>query len=175
GVFNCTLTATDSTPSPAVQASQSYSVTITAATLVPGQPTLPPAVRGSAYNQVLTASGGVAPYRYSIASGTLPAGLTLASDGTLSGTPTVDGTFNFTVEATDANSFTGTRAYTLTVAGPTLVLPASTLPAGTAGQAYTAAISPATGGTAPYSYALSAGALPAGIVLDTATGGLSGT
>ncbi|MGV7197727.1 Ig domain-containing protein, partial [Xanthomonas axonopodis] len=60
-------------------------------------------------------------------------------------------------------------------AGPNLVLPASTLPAGTAGQAYTAAITPATGGTAPYSYALSAGTLPAGVVLDTATGGLSGT
>ncbi|MBD4165516.1 hypothetical protein GUH54_04055, partial [Xanthomonas citri pv. citri] len=65
GTFTFTLTVTDSTPSPAAQASRSYSLTINAATLVPGQPTLPPAVRGTAYNQVLTASGGVAPYRYS--------------------------------------------------------------------------------------------------------------
>ncbi|RJS02619.1 autotransporter outer membrane beta-barrel domain-containing protein [Xanthomonas sp. CFBP 7698] len=175
GTFNFTLTASDSTPSPAAQASRSYALTIAAPQIVVAPTTVPGATRGTAYSQALSASGGTAPYTYAIASGVLPAGLTLASNGTLSGTATVEGTFNFTVQATDANSFTGTQAYALTVAGPNLVLPASTLPTGTAGQAYTAAITPATGGTAPYSYALTAGALPAGVVLDTATGGLSGT
>uniref|UniRef100_UPI003F4C903B putative Ig domain-containing protein n=1 Tax=Xanthomonas cannabis TaxID=1885674 RepID=UPI003F4C903B len=175
GTFNFTLTASDSTPSPAAQASRSYALTIAAPQIVVAPTTVPGATRGTAYSQALSASGGTAPYTYAIASGVLPAGLTLASNGTLSGTATVEGTFNFTVQATDANSFTGTQAYALTVAGPNLVLPASTLPAGTAGQAYTAAITPATGGTAPYSYALTAGALPAGVVLDAATGGLSGT
>ncbi|MEA9581291.1 putative Ig domain-containing protein [Xanthomonas nasturtii] len=175
GTYNFSLTATDSTTGTPSTATQSYTLTIAAPTIVLAPTTLPAATRGTAYSQALSASGGTAPYSYTIAAGVLPGGLTLAGNGTLSGTPTVEGTFNVTVEASDANSFTGTRAYALTVAGPTLVLPASTLPAGTAGQAYTAAISPATGGTAPYSYALSAGALPAGIVLDTATGGLSGT
>ncbi|NYI20205.1 outer membrane autotransporter protein [Xanthomonas arboricola] len=175
GTFNFTLTASDSTPSPAAQASRSYALSIAAPQVVVAPTSVPGATRGTAYSQALSASGGTAPYTYAIAGGVLPAGLTLASNGTLSGTATVEGTFNFTVQATDANSFTGTQAYALTVAGPNLVLPASTLPAGTAGQAYTAAITPATGGTAPYSYALSAGTLPAGIVLDTATGGLSGT
>ncbi|WP_425520158.1 putative Ig domain-containing protein [Xanthomonas cannabis] len=175
GTFNFALTASDSTPSPAAQASRSYALTIAAPQVVVAPTTVPGATRGTAYSQALSASGGTAPYTYAIAGGVLPAGLTLASNGTLSGTATVEGTFNFTVQATDANSFTGTQAYALTVAGPTLVLPASTLPAGTAGQAYTAAITPATGGTAPYSYALTGGALPAGVVLDTATGGLSGT
>ncbi|KHL51262.1 putative Ig domain-containing protein, partial [Xanthomonas cannabis] len=175
GTFNFTLTVSDSTPSPAAQASRSYALTIAAPQIVVAPTTVPGATRGTAYSQALSASDGTAPYTYAIASGVLPAGLTLASNGTLSGTATVEGTFNFTVQATDANSFTGTQAYALTVAGPTLVLPASTLPAGTAGQAYTAAITPATGGTAPYSYALSAGTLPAGVVLDAATGGLSGT
>jgi hypothetical protein len=47
---------------------------------------------------------------------TAPApGLTLAANGTLSGTPTTAGTFNFTVRATDANQCTSTRAYTLTI------------------------------------------------------------
>ncbi|RBJ55657.1 Ig domain-containing protein, partial [Xanthomonas oryzae] len=78
-------------------------------------PTLPAAVRGTAYSQVLTASGGIAPYRYSIASGTLPAGLTLASDGTLSGTPTVQGTSSFTIAVADAGNATATQAYTFTV------------------------------------------------------------
>nr|WP_099206288.1 putative Ig domain-containing protein [Xanthomonas citri] len=175
GTFTFTLTVSDSTPSPAAQASRSYSLSIAAPQVVVAPTTLSGATRGTAYSQTLSASGGTAAYTYAITSGALPAGITLASNGTLSGTAMVEGTFNFTVQATDANSFTGTQAYSLTVAGPNLVLPASALPAGTAGQAYAAAITPATGGTAPYSYSVTAGALPGGVVLDAATGGLSGT
>nr|WP_230620515.1 putative Ig domain-containing protein [Xanthomonas arboricola] len=175
GTFNFTVTVSDSTPSPAAQASRSYTLTIAAPVVVIAPTTLPAATRGTAYSQTLSASGGTAPYTYALASGTLPAGITLASNGTLSGTATVEGSFNVTVTATDANTFTATQAYTLTVAGPNLVLPASTLPAGTAGQAYSAAITPATGGTAPYRYALTVGALPNGVVVDAATGALSGT
>ncbi len=175
GTFNFTLTVSDSTPSPAAQASRSYTLTIAAPVIVVAPTALPAATRGTAYSQVLTASGGSAPYTYAISAGNVPAGLPLASNGTLSGNPTVEGSFNFTVTATDANNFTAAQAYALTVAGPNLALPASTLPAGTAGQAYAATIAPATGGAAPYSYALSAGALPTGVVLDAATGGLSGT
>ncbi|WP_456361713.1 putative Ig domain-containing protein [Xanthomonas arboricola] len=175
GTFNFTLTVSDSTPSPAAQASRSYTLTIAAPVVVIAPTTLPAATRGTAYSQTLSASGGTAPYTYALASGTLPAGITLASNGTLSGTATVEGSFNVTVTATDANTFTATQAYALTVAGPNLALPASTLPAGTAGQAYSAAITPATGGTAPYRYALTAGALPNGVIVDAATGALSGT
>ncbi|MDX6081315.1 putative Ig domain-containing protein [Xanthomonas campestris pv. incanae] len=175
GTFNFTLTVSDSTPSPAAQASRSYTLTIAAPVIVVAPTALPAATRGTAYSQTLSASGGTAPYTYAVSAGNVPAGLTLASNGTLSGTATVEGGFNFTVTATDANNFTASQAYVLTVASPNLALPASNLPAGTAGQAYTAAISPATGGTAPYSYALTAGALPSGVVLDAATGALSGT
>ncbi|MBB4597821.1 putative Ig domain-containing protein [Xanthomonas arboricola] len=175
GTFNFTLTVSDSTPSPAAQASRSYTLTIAAPVVVIAPTTLPAATRGTAYSQTLSASGGTAPYTYAVSAGSLPAGITLASNGTLSGTATVEGSFNVTVTATDANTFTGTQAYALTVAGPNLALPASTLPAGTAGQAYSAAITPATGGTAPYSYALTGGVLPAGVVVDAATGALSGT
>ncbi|WP_425612697.1 putative Ig domain-containing protein [Xanthomonas vesicatoria] len=175
GSFAFTVTATDSTSGTPSQGTRSYTLNIAAPPIVVAPSTLPSATRGTAYSQTLSASGGTAPYSYAISAGSLPAGLTLASNGTLSGTATVEGTFNVTVTATDAGSFTGNQAYSLTVAGPNLLLPASTLPAGTAGQAYSAAITPATGGTAPYSYALTAGALPSGIVLDAATGGLSGT
>ncbi|MCC5091558.1 putative Ig domain-containing protein [Xanthomonas campestris] len=175
GTFNFTLTVSDSTPSPAAQASRSYTLSIAAPVIVVAPTALPAATRGTAYSQTLSASGGTAPYTYAVSAGNVPAGLTLASNGTLSGTATVEGSFNFTVTATDANIFTASQAYAVTVAGPNLALPASNLPAGTAGQAYTAAISPATGGTAPYSYALTAGALPSGVVLDAATGALSGT
>ena len=149
GTFNFTLTVSDSTPSPAAQASRSYTLTIAAPVIVVAPTALPAATRGTVYSQTLSASGGTAPYTYAVSAGNVPAGLTLASNGTLSGTATVEGSFNFTVTATDAGSFTANQAYSLTVAGPNLVLPASSLPAGTAGQAYSASITPATGGTAP--------------------------
>ena len=137
---------------------------------------LPAATAGTGYSQTLNASGGTAPYTFAITAGALPAGLTLNPSGILSGTPTASGSFNFTVSATDSGIPTaGNRAYTLTVASPTLTLPAKTLPDGTAGQAYSTSITPASGGIAPYTYAVSAGALPAGISLDSATGALSGT
>lgn len=174
GTFNFTLTASDSTPSPAAQASRSYLLTIAAPVVAISPPSLPAATRGVAYSQVLSASGGTAPYTYAVSAGSLPAGITLASNGTLSGTATVDGSFPFTVTATDANTFTATQAYTLTVAVPELELPAGNLSAGTAGQAYSASIAPATGGTAPYAYDLASGTLPTGITIDAATGGLNG-
>ncbi|AVS92808.1 Ig domain-containing protein,Calx-beta domain-containing protein [Paracidovorax avenae] len=139
---------------------------------------LPAATAGTNYSQTLGANGGTAPYTFAVTAGALPAGLGLSSAGVLSGTPTASGSFSFTVTATDSrnvNPATGNRAYTLTVAAPVLTLPATTLPGGASGQAYSATINQATGGVAPYTYAVSAGALPDGIRLDSATGVLSGT
>ncbi|XQA69621.1 putative Ig domain-containing protein [Xanthomonas sacchari] len=138
---------------------------------------LPAATAGTSYSQTLSASGGTAPYGFAITTGTLPVGMLLSSAGVLSGTPSGTGSFNFTVSATDsgASPISGSRAYTLTVASPTLTLPATTLPNGTAGQAYSAAITQASGGIAPYTYAVTAGALPAGVTVNSATGALSGT
>ncbi len=126
----------------------------------------------SAYSQTLTATGGTAPYSFTRDSGTLPAGLTLNTNGTLSGTPTAGGTFNFTVRATDAASQSATQAYTLTIAAPT-VTATNTVPAGRRGFAYSQTLA-GSGGTGPYSFALDSGALPAGITLSS-TGVLSGT
>ena len=70
----------------------------------------------TAYSQTLTASGGTAPYTFAVTAGALPSGLTLASNGALTGTPTADGAYTFSVTATDALGFTATRAYAVTVA-----------------------------------------------------------
>ncbi len=60
---------------------------------------------GAAYSQTLAVSGGTAPYAWSISSGDLPAGLSLASaTGVLSGTPTFAETSNFTVKVVDSES-----------------------------------------------------------------------
>jgi hypothetical protein len=72
-------------------------------------------VVNSPYNQTITASGGTGPYTFTVSSGTLPQGLTLASDGSLTGTPTQAEVANFTVTATDSTNCTGSLAYTITV------------------------------------------------------------
>lgn len=71
-------------------------------------------VLGVAVKRWLLASGGSAPYTWSVASGALPAGLTLASDGTLSGTPATTGTASFTVQATDSQSISGSASLSVT-------------------------------------------------------------
>jgi hypothetical protein len=71
---------------------------------------LPSGMVGSSYSQTLTASGGTAPYTWSILSGSLPTGLNInASSGTISGTPTIDGTWNFTAQVIDVASDTATK------------------------------------------------------------------
>ena len=136
--------------------------TVTVITITPS--TLPNATVGAAYNQTLTALGGQSPYTYSITVGALPAGLTLSSGGVISGTPTAGGTFNFTVQAIDANGFNGSQAYTLTVNAPTITIAPVTLPNGAYGTAYSQTLT-ASGGTAPYTFTLTAGALPTGLTL----------
>lgn len=141
--------------------------------------TLPNGAVTVAYSQTLTASGGVSPYSFAVTAGALPAGLSLSSGGVLSGTPTAGGTFNFTATATDSSPFpgpfAGSRAYTLVVTPPTIVLPATSLAGGTVGTAYADSITAASGGTAPYSYAVTAGALPGGLTLNAASGAITGT
>ena len=101
----------------------------------------------------------------------------LSSSGSLTGTPTAGGTFNFTVTATDSSTgtgpYTGSRAYTLTINAPTITVNPASLPAGTVGSAYSQSIT-ATGGTAPHTFAVTAGTLPAGLSLSS-SGSLTGT
>ena len=81
--------------------------------------TLPNGVIGTAYNQTITATGGTTPYTFAVISGTLPTSLNLATNGTLSGTPSQTGNFTFTVRATSANTCTGNRQYTIAISSVT--------------------------------------------------------
>ena len=138
---------------------------------------LPGATQNVAYNATLSATGGTAPYTWSIASGTLPAGLALApSTGAISGTPTGTGTSTFTVRVTDANSMAATKSLSVTVtatpAAPSITT--ASLPGATQNVAYNTTLS-ATGGTAPYTWSIASGTLPAGLALAPSTGAISGT
>src|SRR5262249_3267615 len=113
---------------------------------------------------------GTAPYQFAVVFGSLPTGLTLAADGTLSGTPTAARSFTFTVTATDAHSCTGSQSYTIVVSCPTIALEPSTLPGGTVGMPYNQVITP-NGGTAPIGdFLVISGSSPNGTALDQSSG-----
>ena len=62
-----------------------------------------PAMQGQSYTSTIRIEGGAPPYRFWIAGGALPSGLSLnSSTGTISGVPVVSGTFSFTVGAVDS-------------------------------------------------------------------------
>lgn len=67
------------------------------------------------YSQALSASGGQPPYYWTNISGALPSELFLSTNGVISGTPTTNGTFNFTVKVTDATNSTATQVISLTI------------------------------------------------------------
>jgi len=79
---------------------------------------LPSGTVGVSYSQTITAAGGAAAYTFSLVSGSLPPGVSLASSGLLSGNPKNGAggkTYNPTIRATDAHGCTGSRAYTLAI------------------------------------------------------------
>lgn len=157
----------------AVSAGAAGALTVTTNAIVLAPASLPAGTSGTAFSQTITASGSSGPFTYSVVAGALPAGVTLSPGGLLSGTPLANGTFNFTVRASESGGCFGQRAYSLDLTCPTIVLSPVYLPDGAVGLGYTANIS-AAGGVAPVVYTVSAGTLPAGLLL-TSSGGLEGT
>jgi phosphodiesterase/alkaline phosphatase D-like protein len=76
---------------------------------------LPNGTAGTAYSQSLAATGGTAPYTWSVTSGALPVGYTLSSAGVISGTANTANPYNFTVKVVSANADSTTKAFALTV------------------------------------------------------------
>ena len=172
GAYSFTITATDAVTA---SASVPYSGTVTSPTITVSPSTLSSMVVGVPFSESVSASGGTAPYTYTVTSGTLPAGLTLnPTTGLISGTPTTSGAYSFTITATDAFSSTGSQPYTGTVILTTITVSPSTLSTIQVSVPFSESVS-ASGGTAPYTYAVTAGTLPAGLTLNPTTGLISGT
>jgi hypothetical protein len=70
------------------------------------------------YSATLAATGGFAPYSWSLASGSLPNGLSLSPGGVLSGTPSLAGSFSFNVQVKDASSSTASANFSINIASP---------------------------------------------------------
>jgi hypothetical protein len=139
--------------------------------------TLPNGSVGAAYNQVVSGSGGTAPYTFVVSSGALPTGLLLdPTTGAITGIPTTAATFNFTITATDAGGCSGSRPYTIGIAAPNcpvIAVTPATLSPGVVGIPYSQMVA-GSGGTGPYTFAVSSGALPTGLTLNPATGAITG-
>ena len=120
----------------------------------------------------LTVTGGVAPYTFSIGSGTLPPGLTLnTSTGEVSGTPTAPG--SFVIKVTDSLGATATGCpFTIT---PAISVTCSATNTGTVGVPFNSGPITVTGGEPPYKFSIGSGTLPPGLTLDTTTGAVTGT
>ncbi len=137
---------------------------------------LPNATIGVAYNQAVVATGGSGALTFTISSGSAPAGITIAANGVLSGTPTAGATNQtFTVRVADGSSPQQVDTQVLTIV-VTLEITTVSLPNGTAGTAYSQTLQ-ARGGLPPYvNWQRIAGTMPAGIADPVAaTGVISGT
>ncbi len=137
------------------------------------------AVAGMPYRWGLSAldSGGASPLSFEVddcqACGALPPGLSLdRQSGLVSGVPSADGSYHFVVAVTDALGATATAQMSLVVYSlnqqPLAVDPAS-LPAGSVGKAYSETLEAAGAGTPPFSWKITAGALPPGVDLAVAS------
>jgi len=172
GTFPITVKATDSNG--CTGTGPTYNLTIACQTITVTNPAVNSGVVGSPFSQTFSQSGGVGTTTFSLASGTLPSGLTLAANGVLSGTPTQTGTFPITVKATDSNGCTGTGpAYTLTITCQTITVTNPAVNSGVAGAPFSQTFTQ-SGGIGATTFSLASGTLPAGLTL-AANGTLSGT
>lgn len=173
GSFTVNVTVTDSTMPTAMTTSKQFTVTINAALAI-STSSLAGGTVNTAYSQSLAATGGTTPYTWSISAGSLPAGLSLSSAGTISGTPTVIGTSTFTVQVADAGGASITAVLSIVIAPAPLAITTTSLPNGAVNETYNATLA-SSGGTPPVTWAVTLGTLPAGLALNASTGAITGT
>lgn len=158
-----------------VQTRPGYSILFSLSTLaISTTCPLTEAVINVAYTKTLTATGGTAPYTWSIVGGALPNGLVLhGATGIIDGTATEMGTFGIIIKVTDSLGTTRTKSCSITVEPGLSIDTTCPLPEATVGVVYSEVLS-GSGGVAPYTWTIFSGALPTGLSLS-AGGTISGT
>jgi Putative Ig domain len=169
GSFSFTVRVVDSVQG---SAQKNLQLTVNAPPFLISTSVLPPATVGVAYSQVLAASNGVPPYRWSL--NLPPPGLTLdPATGILSGTPTTNGNFTFTAQVGDSTGQSASKSLTLLVNPAPLVITTTSVFTATVGLTYSQTFA-ATGGIPPYRWTLS-GTLGSGLTFDAGTASITGT
>jgi putative Ig domain-containing protein len=149
-------------------AEREFSINVNSIRLTVTTPKLPAAIKGASYSQKLEAAGGGGSYSWSVTTGKLPDGVNLASDGTLSGTPTTDSDNVFTVKAADPQGRSDTKQFEVKVVEP---LGIKAKHVAEVGLPFSATLT-GTGGSQPYTFAVSGA--PAWLTFDGKSA-LSGT
>jgi|GEM_PF-466984 len=173
--FSVSITAIDSGTG-ATQQTATKQLTLTVLpTLSVTTTSLASGTVGTVYSATLQAMGGVAPYTWN-ATG-LPAGLSLnATSGVLSGTPTTPGAQTATITVTDSGAPQqhAVAPFVITIAPAVLAITTTSLPGASVNTAYSQTLR-YTGGTPPVIWSVTSGSLPSGLLLNAATGAISGT
>lgn len=153
--------------------------------VIPGQlaiqtTTLPTAALNFTYNTALSAIGGSGSYRWNLAAGSLPNGLILdQATGQVFGRPTQTGTFSFEIQVIDTAGNAARRSMFILVSDTnsginSVGILTTSLASGTVDRRYSQSLS-VSGGTPPYAWSISSGALPDGLEINPTTGEISGT
>jgi len=159
---------------PLVAVAAAIIVAPAAAYKVAKDPAPPSGQVGVSYSYTFAAVGGTAPHKFAVIAGSLPPGLSLASGGALTGTPSQAGSFSFYVEAVDSATPTPARTqvqFTINISTK-LTVTTGSLPPATRGTPYSVQLT-ASGGSVS-AWTVSSGTLPTGIALSNG-GLLSGT
>ena len=176
GTTTFAITASDAYGDTAT--SGNLSITITAPT-ISFPASLSAGAVGTAYTGSVAASGPVGATTYTLASGSLPADLSLnASTGAITGTPkaTDVGTATFTVKVVDAFGDTATSgSLSITIAAaPAITFGTAPTATATVGVAYSSTLT-ASGGAGALTYSISSGSLPTGLSLNASSGAITGS
>jgi hypothetical protein len=180
GAYAFDVTVTDSSKTNQQFAGGSYTIVVNQQNplLITTTSPLPSGTVGSRYSIPLRAQGGRIPYQWALSTGSVPPGLALGGDGSLTGVPTEAGTYAFALTVTDASNNLASETFMLVIGNTFAITMPSPLQAGAVGVFYSAQIS-VTPTTPPYTFSVSAGSLPAGLSLAQSsanpTGVLSGT
>ncbi len=164
GRFTFTITADNGVGTAATQA---FTLDVTEPPVVLPVPKPLQATTELPFSAALPASGGAGPYTWSVASGTLPAGLILTSSGIIAGTPTQAGSRTFTVRATDSATPTAasaTESVTVIVAARKLAVATTALPETIVGAGYSQTLT-ASMNVGRLTWSVASGSLPPGLSL----------
>ncbi len=177
GTYSFVIQVTDSSI-PADTYQRVFTLDVFTAPLSITTVSVPRGVVGNPYGYTVAANGGATPYTWSVSTGSLPPGLALdPATGAITGTPTANGSYTFTLQVTDSSSAfeMASLQYDMMIAPASDALIATTAFAdGVTGIPYSVTVAGA-GGTNPYAWSVQSGALPPGLSLDPATGVLAGT